>query len=383
MKATPTSFDCLIIGAGLAGGLVALALKAESPAARILVVEKKSRGSFSKTWSCHDSDLDRAPWLRTVVTKSWNGYDVEFPNRRRTIESRYHSLLPSSLHAELERVLGSDLRFETAVRDRDDVSVTLENGERIEARCVIDSSLPLRWNSETAGFQKFVGLHVRLSKPHGLKRPVLMDARVPQLDGFRFFYVLPFAEDELLVEDTRFSETEVVDRDSYVREIEAYCAGKGWTIAEILKDEIGVLPLPFATERRAPSESVAEIGMAAGFFHVVTGYSLPDAVRVADLIASLPSPTTEDARRALSTYVSSREAQQGYLHLLNRMMFRAAEPTERYRIFERFYGLSEGLISRFYRGELTATDRVRILVGRPPVPVTRAVRCLFESGGVR
>ena len=42
----------------------------------------------------------------------------------------------------------------------------------------------------------------------------------------------------------------------------------------------------------------------------------------------------------------------GYYRLLNRMLFCAAEPDQRYRIFERFYGLSDPLIRRFYAGRL-------------------------------
>jgi len=61
------------------------------------------------------------------------------------------------------------------------------------------------------------------------------------------------------------------------------------------------------------------------------------------------------------------------------MLFHAAKPELRYRIFERFYGLSGGLIRRFYAGHLTWTDKVRLLIGKPPVPVHRALRCLAES----
>jgi len=35
-------------------------------------------------------------------------------------------------------------------------------------------------------------------------------------------------------------------------------------------------------------------------------------------------------------------------------------------VFERFYGLPDALVHRFYALELTAFDRARILVGRPP-----------------
>ena len=46
-----------------------------------------------------------------------------------------------------------------------------------------------------AGYQKFVGLEIRTPQPHGMVRPLLMDARVAQIDGFRFVYVLPLAPD--------------------------------------------------------------------------------------------------------------------------------------------------------------------------------------------
>lgn len=379
MKATDSTFDIVIIGAGLAGGLLALRMKAANPKSRVLVLEKMSRGSLTKTWSCHDSDLAGNTWARELMSRTWPGYDVSFPHRSRTLETRYHSLFPETLHEKLEEILGADLRFDVEVTAHDSESVTLLDGTRIQSPCIVDSSLPLAWDAERCGFQKFVGLHVKLDRPHGLKRPMLMDARVPQLDGFRFFYVLPFAEDELLIEDTRFSETDKLERGEYLQEITAYATKRNWTIAKTLRAEVGVLPLPLAPAA-VTSRGGAEVGMAAGFFHVVTGYSLPDAVRTANELATLSPLTTETARRALAKYREQQSTQRSYLHLLNRMMFRAARPEERYRIFERFYGLSEPLIARFYRGELNVADRVRILVGRPPVPVTSALRCLFDGG---
>jgi lycopene beta-cyclase len=45
-------------------------------------------------------------------------------------------------------------------------------------------------------------------------------------------------------------------------------------------------------------------------------------------------------------------------------------------VLEHFYGLSEGLIRRFYAARLSLWDRLRILSGRPPVPVLRAARVI-------
>jgi lycopene beta-cyclase len=60
-------------------------------------------------------------------------------------------------------------------------------------------------------------------------------------------------------------------------------------------------------------------------------------------------------------------------------LFRAAEPQARYRVLERFYGLSEGLIARFYAGHSTLLDKMRVLAGKPPVPIGRAIRAILEN----
>ena len=67
-------------------------------------------------------------------------------------------------------------------------------------------------------------------------------------------------------------------------------------------------------------------------------------------------------------------AQRGFYRLLNRMLFLAGRSDDRWRVMQRFYGLSEGLIRRFYAGRLAPHDKLRILVGKPPVPVAQAMK---------
>ena len=43
-----------------------------------------------------------------------------------------------------------------------------------------------------------------------------------------------------------------------------------------------------------------------------------------------------------------------------------------------FYRLDPDLIARLYAGRSTAADKMRILSGRPPVPVTRALTALWR-----
>jgi lycopene beta-cyclase len=62
------------------------------------------------------------------------------------------------------------------------------------------------------------------------------------------------------------------------------------------------------------------------------------------------------------------------------MLFQAARPSERYRVLERFYSLPEALIARFYAARLTRLDKLRLLSGKPPVPLGAALRCIAEKG---
>jgi lycopene beta-cyclase len=48
-------------------------------------------------------------------------------------------------------------------------------------------------------------------------------------------------------------------------------------------------------------------------------------------------------------------------------------------VLERFYRLSPGLIARFYAGQSTLYDKVRILSGKPPIPIGRAAAILIRQ----
>jgi lycopene beta-cyclase len=71
--------------------------------------------------------------------------------------------------------------------------------------------------------------------------------------------------------------------------------------------------------------------------------------------------------------------QRAFFRMLNRMLFLAAVPDQRWRVLQRFYRLPGGLIGRFYAAKLTPLDKARILFGSPPVPVTKAMWAMSEQ----
>ncbi|RZJ40831.1 MAG: lycopene cyclase, partial [Brevundimonas sp.] len=88
----------------------------------------------------------------------------------------------------------------------------------------------------------------------------------------------------------------------------------------------------------------------------------------------------DDVADDIRRYARDVWKERGFYRLLNRMLFRAAKPQERYKVLERFYRLPEPLIERFYAAGSTLADKARILSGKPPVPLGAALTCLIEKG---
>ena len=381
--------ELILVGGGLANSLIAFRVLSERTDFPLLIVERGASLGANHTWSFHDSDLtaEQRRWIEPLIAHRWSSHELRFPGRHRTMNDAYNSVTSERLHAVVAPVLGNRIRLETEVAEVTPSGIVLANGERIEARAVIDGRGDPGGDHLDIAFQKFLGLFVRLAEPHGLEGPILMDATVEQVDGYRFVYTLPFSDTEVLIEDTYYADEPDLDLDRLRSGIEDYAERQGWVIAAVTGEEQGVLPITLGGDIEAfwavGPEGVARSGMRGAFFHPTTGYSLPEGVRLADEIAAIPDLESTSLFKLTRRRSEELWSRTGYFRLLNRMLFRAAEPELRYRIFERFYGLSGGLIRRFYAGRLKWIDKVRLLTGKPPVPVHRALRCLAEDRGSR
>jgi lycopene beta-cyclase len=105
----------------------------------------------------------------------------------------------------------------------------------------------------------------------------------------------------------------------------------------------------------------------------VTGYTLPFVVKQIQAVLNAARPDLESFREALAQENKLLRKSFSYYRFLNRMMFLAARPEKRFQVLQRFYTLPEDLIQRFYSGETTWSDELRVLVGKPPVPILKAL----------
>ena len=379
--------EIAIVGGGLAGGLIALALRRRHPEMHVLLVERDRALGGNHRWSWFGSDLDAdgRALLAGFRKVEWPDYEVRFPSYRRRLRSGYNSLASADFDSGLRRELGDGAILAGAeVAALDGEGVGLADGRRISARAVIDCRSFAPSPHLNGGWQVFMGRHLRMPTPHGVERPIVMDASVTQHDGYRFVYTLPLGANELFVEDTYYKDAPALDRSALSSRIDAYCRAQGWD-GEILGGETGVLPVltggDFAALRRDTGiEGVAAAGARGGFVHPLTSYTLPAAVANALAIAEEAELPGQQLAAFLDARARRHWSRTAFYRGLARMLFDAAEPDRRYRIFERFYRLPRGLIERFYAARSTRADRIRILCGKPPVPVHRAVAALAGRG---
>ncbi|MDO7841626.1 lycopene beta-cyclase CrtY [Sphingomonas immobilis] len=377
---TPHTCDLAILGGGLAGGLIALALRAKRPDLDLAVIEAEGALGGNHVWSFFASDVaDADRWLiEPLIAHRWDGYDVAFPAHRRAISEPYRSIDSERFDAVVRASLAPGTLLSARVVEATATGVTLADGTTIAARGVIDARGTGDLGLLDLGWQKFAGQELLLSAPHGAAHPLVMDATVPQDDGYRFVYCLPFGPERMFVEDTYYSETPVLDAALLGLRIANYAKGRGWDVTEVRREETGVLPVAMGGDFEGywGRDGVAKAGMRAGLFHPMTGYSLPDAVRLASLIARTGDLSGAALHDLTHGYARRLWRARGFYRILAKMLFRAADPPERYRILERFYRLDARLIGRFYAGNTHLADKVRILSGKPPVPIGRAVAAL-------
>ena len=383
--------DMIIVGAGLSGLMTAWRCLDVNPDLSVMVIEASDKIAGDHTWSFNLTDVapELRDWIKPFIAYQWDSYDVKFPKRERTLDITYCTGNSETLRSCVQPHIESGrlkLKLNTRVIDLQSDYVILHNEQKLPANCVLDARGFEPNENVFLGYQKFVGRTIRTKEPHGLKRPIIMDATVEQLGGYRFVYCLPFTEHEVLVEDTYYTDGPELSENEVTARIDDYINAKGWGDHELIRQEKGVLPITLAVDFNEEHSLKDALGIRGGFYNAVTGYSLPEAVHTAERIAYEVFECEGDLW-GLPGWVNrlrqNHFERETFFRLLNRMLFRAAKPEKRYKVLERFYGLPSSLIERFYMGYLSKEDKLRILIGKPPVPVSKALYNFSEKAFIR
>jgi len=374
---TPASdFDYCIVGGGLQGCLLAHALAWHRPEAAVLLLERADELCGNHTWSFHETDVatQARGWFDPLVAHRWPGYHVRFPELSRRVNIPYATITSDRLREATLALTGPatgasragrlDVRTGASCEILSQTAVRLGGDVEVSCRAVVDcrgraAAAP----PAGAGYQTFIGHEYETARRWPASEPTVMDVRPDQAGGFEFLYELPLGPGRVLLEYTRFHEEPTCEESRATELISTRLAEAGESSASLIRTERGCLPMPYAApaSRRQP---LLAGGYAGGWYHAATGYSMPLAVRFAELVARSPADrlTAEVAASA-----AGDRLRRGFARFLNRLLFCLVRPEDRWKIFRRFYRvLPEERISRFYAHRFTFTDAVRIVIGRPP-----------------
>lgn len=132
--------------------------------------------------------------------------------------------------------------------------------------------------------QHFIGWHIKVNEAvFDPGKPTFMDFSVPQKGNTRFMYILPFSDQEAIVEYTLFSK-DLLPEKEYEDAIKAYLAQKGITHYEIADKERGNIPMTSYPFWKNNTKNILNIGSAGGWTKASTGYTFKNTDKKSDFL---------------------------------------------------------------------------------------------------
>lgn len=212
-------------------------------------------------------------------------------------------------------------------------------------------------------WQRFLGCDVEADRPvfdPGVA--TLMDFRVPQGDGLRFLYVLPFSPTRALVEDTSIAHGGPPDDDREAL-LSAWLGDRvgTWTTHHV---ERGAIPMGGAVPR-AEVRGVLPVGTSAGAVRASSGYAFTRTLRHCRAVAKAVAAGREPPRSADG--VRSALMDRVFLQALREDP--AAFPEHLRRLVA---ALPADVFARFMDDASTPADELRVIAAMPKRPFAGA-----------
>ena len=404
--------DFLFVGRGASAALTARALEQAGLLAgrRVLFVDPDPKSRNDKTFCFWAEDTEPVVAdLGDLIGHSW---DKARGGREPLVSIaplRYHQINSLDLYEDLSRRIaanGWDQRAEAveSVGADDQGAYAVCGSEKVRARWVLDSRPPQRGNASGHAApgdsaqpdlaQSFYGWVVETDFPWQSEAGVtLMDLEVPQDGATQFVYILPYAENRVLVELTRFG-TAILEADLAEQRLLNYlkAALPDQATYRIVHREQGIIPMSehrsehcSALTERHSMHGIMSIGTRNNALKPSTGYAFKtmhqQARELAQFLGNSNSDySASDSRGPTTKPWQSQPSHPRYafldgllLHILRR------RPHQGKAIFEQlFAGTPLPSVLRFMDEKSSWKDDLRMLTHLPWKPFLVA---LWERHG--
>ena len=278
-------FDYIIIGNGMAGLQLALALANDSffDSRSIALIDSDTKSNNDKTWSFWEKDSSK--W-DDLVSKTWTKAffnTTEHKIKLNFKDYKYKSIRSIDFYNHAKNVLNAKTNF-TFIIDtinnvqEKDISEIEGEKDSYHANHVFDSRIPEAYFDDN---NKYIKIHQHFKgwiietdtdafDPDSF---TMMDYTIKYNNDTTFTYILPYSKREALVEFTFFTPYTIANSeyDSYLKKyIQEILNINDYKIKETETGNIPMTNFPFHNYH---TKSITKIGTAAGWVKGSTGYA--------------------------------------------------------------------------------------------------------------
>ncbi|MDO7541441.1 MAG: lycopene cyclase family protein [Flavobacteriaceae bacterium] len=284
-------FDYIICGGGASGLMLMRALCFDPffDKKKILLLEKESKNTNDRTW-CFWEEKE-SDW-ESILYKSWDFADFKAAGVDKSINLnpyKYKMIRGIDFYKKIYEELAQKSNITLINQEIVDVVDKKNHGlVRTKNESYIGdkvfSSLPNNLHLENKNKfpvlnQHFIGWFVKTEHPIFKPDTIqFMDFDLPQKGNTRFMYVLPFSENEALLEYTLFSE-DLLENEEYETAIKDYLSQKNAGEFSIEDREQGAIPMTAYPFWKSNTPNIMHIGTAGGWTKASTGFTFQKTMR--------------------------------------------------------------------------------------------------------
>lgn len=295
-------FDYIIIGNGMAGLKLALAIYRDSyfKDKQIALIDYSSKNTNDKTWCFWDKNPEK--W-QPIIHKKWAKTKFFSSNYETTInlEPYFYNMIRSiDFYDFCKDQLQSRSNFHfikdeiISVEEKKDICLIKSKSKNTyHTSHVFDSRIPEEYYNNNSKYikiyQHFKGWVIKTDTPiFKTDAFTVMDYRIKYKNTTAFTYVLPFSATSALVEFTFFTPF-TIKNEEYDEYLKTYISKilniDSYSINEVEK---GIIPMTNFPFKNYSSKRITKIGTAGGWVKPSSGYSfkLTDA-KIEQLIINL------------------------------------------------------------------------------------------------
>ena len=214
--------------------------------------------------------------------------------------------------------------------------------------------------------QHFIGWFIKSEQPFFDNNAVnFMDFSVNQNNNTRFMYVLPFSENEALIEYTLFSK-DLLEDCEYENEIKKYINKLGISEYEIVEKEKGNIPMTSYPFWKNNSKNIVNIGSNGGWTKASTGFTFKNVTKLSKKLVAF-AETNNDF-----TKFHQKDRFWFYDLLFIDVLYKNNELGA--AVFSSLFKKGDPiLIFRFLDGETTFLEDVQVMLKCPKIPFIKAL----------